>query len=111
MYGEILELYTGGPAAIAVISSPTPASIGQTALLTCVGSGRSSVGISWSFNDATLANTSLVSIYDRDFFRGGRNFKQSFLQLCSVDTPNGGEYTCTLNSGLTTVDASTQLTG
>ena len=37
---------------------------GETALLSCVGFGEPDVEISWSFNGAPVANTSLTPILD-----------------------------------------------
>ena len=104
-------LLTGGRTEVVAISGETPLAVGDTALLTCLGFGERSAEISWTFNGALLTNTSLVNVYDRDVIKGGRVFKHSFLQICSVTPPDGGNYTCTVRSGISVVDATAQLTG
>jgi hypothetical protein len=101
----------GGPAEVIAISMATPLNVGETALLSCVGTGDPDVEISWSFNRVTLANTSLVATYERDTIRGGQVFKQSFLQVCGVTEADAGDYTCIVRNGLTSVFATTQITG
>ena len=106
-----MHTQTGGIAEIVGISTDTISDVGQTTLFTCVGFGEPDAEISWSFNGAPVANTSLVTSYEEDTIRGGRNFKQSFLQLCSLTVSDAGVYTCTARNGLTIVDATTQLSG
>ena len=83
---------------------------GETALLSCVGFGEPEVEISWSFNGAHIANTSLTPIFEENIVQGTKLYKQSFLQLCSVARSNAGDYTCVTNSGHTTSNATTHLT-
>ena len=108
MIGQISII--GGVAAIIAASNDASSNAGQSALLTCVGFGQFDVEISWSFNGAPVANTSLITISERNVVKGGSVFKQSFLQLCSVTASNAGAYTCILSSGLSTTNATTQLT-
>lgn len=98
-------------AEIVGISTDTISDVGQTAVLTCVGFGEPDADISWIFNGAPVVNSSLTTIYEQGTIRGGVNFKQSFLQLCSVTLSDAGDYTCTARNGLTVVGAATQLTG
>jgi hypothetical protein len=83
--------------------------VGQAVVLICLGFGEHGVDITWTFNGIPLRNTSLVTVYDRDITKGGGAFKQSTLQLCGVSVYSAGNYTCVVTSGLTTVDAVTQL--
>jgi hypothetical protein len=75
-----------------------------------VGFGEPDVEISWSFNGAPVANTSLVTIYEEDVVQGERLFKQSFLQICSLVESDAGGYTCVVSDGFTSANATTQLT-
>ena len=103
--------YVGGSAAVVAISMATPMNMGETALLSCVGTGDPGVVISWRFDGEILTNTTLFSISERDFTKGGGVFKQSFLQICSVTPATTGNYTCNVVNGLKTVTAITQITG
>ena len=94
-----------------LISNDTTLDTGETALLVCVGYGLPSVSITWSINGETVSNTSLITIYEEEFIHSdGRVFKQSFLQLCSVERFNAGSYTCTASNGQRTASAETVLT-
>jgi len=90
-----------------VISNDTSLTLGETALLACVGSDAD---ISWSFNGQVISNTSLVTIYEKEVVYGTRVFKQFFLQLCNLMHSNAGDYTCVVTNGRTLVSASTSLT-
>ena len=83
--------------------------MGDTAFLVCVGYGQPNVEISWTLNGEVVMNGSLVSIYEEVVSQGGRLFKQSFLELCSLEVANSGVYTCTVANGRTMVNATTQL--
>ena len=82
---------------------------GETAVLICVGFGQPSVDITWSRDGQVISNSSLVTIYEEDLSQGGRVFKQSFLQLCSLRMSDSGQYTCTVNNGLSSVNSSVEL--
>ena len=92
------------------ITSDTTIDMGQVAMLTCLGFGEHGVEVDWYLNGVQLINTSLITVYERDVTWGGGAFKQSILQLCSVGVKSVGNYTCTVRSGLTTVNELTQLT-
>ena len=94
----------------AAISNDTSAKEGETTLLACVGFGEPDVDISWSFNGAPVVNTSLVTIYEEEVVQGRRNFKQSFLQMCSLALSDAGDYTCIISNSVTMDNATTQLT-
>ena len=94
---------------VVVISNDTTLNAGETALLACVGFGEPDVEISWSFNGAPVANTSLITIMEEDFVDGERSFKQSFLKICSLSTSNAGGYTCIASNGQEIANATTQL--
>ena len=94
---------------VVVISNDTTLSEGETALLACVGFGQPDVDITWRFNGETITNTSLITTYEEEVTQGGRVFKQSFLQLCSLALSDAGGYTCVVSNGLTTANATTQL--
>ena len=93
-----------------MISKDLSLNTGETALLSCVGFGEPHVEISWSFNGAHIANTSLTPIFEENIVQGTKLYKQSFLQLCSVAMSNAGDYTCVTSSGHTTSNATTRLT-
>ncbi len=95
---------------LVIISNYTSLSEGETALLACVGYGLPSVEISWMRDGQTVMNSSLVSIAEEDVTQGERLFKQSFLQICSVEMADAGEYTCIVSNGEVSVNSSTQLT-
>ena len=98
---EIVELV--------IISNHTSLSVGETALLACVGYGLPSVEISWMRGGQTISNSSLISISEEDVVQGERLFKQSFLQICSVEMADAGAYTCVVSNGESLVNSSTQL--
>ena len=83
--------------------------MGDTAFLVCVGYGQPSVEISWTLNGEVVMNGSLVTIYEEEVSRGGRLFKQLFLELCSLELSDSGIYTCTVSNGQTVANATTQL--
>ena len=83
--------------------------MGDTAFLVCVGYGQPNVEISWTLNGKVVMNDSLVSIYEELVYQGGRLFKQSFLELCSLELAKSGVYTCSVSNGRTIVNATTQL--
>ena len=93
-----------------MISKDLSLNTGETALLSCVGFGEPEVEITWSFNGARVANTSLTPIFEENIVQGTKLYKQSFLQLCSVAMSNAGDYTCVTSSGHTTSNATTHLT-
>ena len=94
---------------LVVISNDTSLTVGDTALLTCVGYGQPDVQITWSRNGESIMNASLVSIYEEEVTQGGRLFKQSFLELCSLQISDAGNYVCTVSNGQATVNSTTQL--
>lgn len=83
---------------------------GETTLFTCVGFGQPDVSITWTHDNQTVVNTSLIFVYEQTFTQVGRLFKQSFLQICSDNLNDAGTYTCSVSNGLVSVNASTQLT-
>ena len=94
---------------MAAISNDTSLNVGETAVLICVGYGQPSVGITWTKYGQIISNSSLVSVYEEDLAQGGRVFKQSFLQLCSLQMENSGSYVCSVSNGLSTVNSSLEL--
>ena len=96
-------------AEVVAISNSSSLVEGETALLVCVGYSRIDVEISWSLNGQTLQNSSLVTIYEEEVVRSSRTFKQSFLQLCSLELSDAGDYTCEVTNGQTTDNATITL--
>lgn len=88
------------------ISNDTSLEEGETALLACVGTGTE---ISWSINGQTVVNTSRVTIYEEEVVQGSRTFKQSFLQLCTLEISDTGIYTCEVTNGQITANATVTL--
>ena len=78
-------------------------------MLICVGYGQPNVDITWSRDGQVISNSSLVSIYEEDLAQGGRVFKQSFLQLCSLQMSDSGVYTCSVSNGLSSVNSTVEL--
>ena len=99
----------GGALELAIISNDTSVDAGETAVLICVGYGLPSVDITWSRDGQIVSNSSLVSIYEEDLAQGGRVFKQSFLQLCSLQMSDSGVYTCSVSNGLSSVNSTVEL--
>ena len=93
-----------------MISNDTALRTRETALLVCVGFGEPEVEISWSFNREPIVNTSLVTIHEEDSLQEERIFKQSFLQIRSLGEADTGGYTCIVSDGITTTNATSQLT-
>ena len=94
---------------MAAISNDTSVNLGETAVLICVGYGQPSVDITWTKDRQIISNSSLVSVYEEDLAQGGRVFKQSFLQLCSLQMENSGTYVCSVSSRLSSVNSSLDL--
>lgn len=94
---------------LGVISNDTSLAVGETALLICAGYGQPDVEITWSRNNEDIANASLVTIYEEEVSHGVRSFKQSFLEVCSVDITDDGSYNCIARVGQATTTANTQL--
>ncbi len=82
---------------------------GETAVLICVGFGQPRADITWTRDGQEISNRSLVTIYEEDLAQGGRVFKQSFLQLCSLRMSDSGVYTCSVSNGLSSVNSSVEL--
>ena len=78
-------------------------------MLICVGYGQPNVDITWSRDGQVILNSSSVSITEEDLIQGGRTFKQSFLQVCSVQFDQSGTYTCSVNNGIMSTNSSLQL--
>ena len=91
------------------ISNDSSLIVGDTALLICVGYGQPDVQITWSRNSENIMNASLISIYEEEVTQGGRLFKQSFLELCSLQSSDAGDYICTVSNDQATANATTQL--
>lgn len=86
-----------------LVSNHTTLLQGQSALLTCIGWGEPEFQITWSRNNQIEMNSSLISIYEREFFHAGRLLKQSFLEICSAALQDIGLYTCNVSNGLISV--------
>ena len=84
---------------LVLISNNTSIAEGESTVLTCVGYGETDVDISWSRNDQAIANSSFVTIFESDFVQGGKRFRESLLQLCSVEMADAGRYVCEVNVG------------
>ena len=101
MTGDVVEVVT--------ISNDSSLTVGDTVLLTCVGYGQPNVGITWSRNGEVIMNSSLATIHETDVTRGGRLYKQSFLDICSLEVSDSGIYTCLVSNGLLTANATIEL--
>ena len=99
----------GNEVQLIVISNDASLTAGDTALLTCVGYGQPDVQITWSKNGEVIMNSSLITTHETNVTRGGRLYKQSYLDLCSVEVSDAGTYTCTVSNGEIATNASTQL--
>ena len=96
------------------ISNSTTVEVGQSTVLVCVGyGGAAGVNILWTYEGQTITNDSYNTIYEETTEQGGRSFKQSYLQLCSVQNSQAGNYTCSVSNGITTQssDVSVSVTG
>ena len=78
-------------------------------MLICVGYGQPNVDITWSRDGQVISNSSLVSIYEKDLVQGGRLFRQSFLQLCSVQMADSGVHTCVVSNRMSSVTSTVEL--
>lgn len=92
-----------------VISNTTSLIVGDTVLLTCVGLGQPNVQITWNKNGEDIMNASLVTIYEQEVTREGRRFRQSFLELCGLESSQAGQYACIVNNGMTEFNFSVQV--
>ena len=93
-----------------IISDHSSVTVGEIALLTCVGSALPSVEITWMHDGQAVVNSSLNYISEEDMIQGDRLFKQLSLQICSVKLADAGSYTCVVSNGETSAISSTQLT-
>ncbi len=85
---------------LVAISNHTSLSEGETALLACVGYGLPTAEVTWMRNGQTIMNSSLVSVIEEDVVQEGKVFRQSVLQLCSVEVSDSGSYLCVVSNGL-----------
>ena len=83
---------------------------GDTILLTCVASGSFPLDIFWNREDSALMNDTRVVIYQETFEESGLMFVRSILQLCSVETADGGTYSCTASNAFSNNTATFDLT-
>ena len=93
---------------IGAISNDTSVSLRQSAVLACAAFGFPLLDISWSYNGKILTNNSVLTIVDEEIDEMGF-FKQSFLQRCDLIPFESGEYTCIVNNGFQTTNATTRL--
>ena len=84
---------------LVLISNNTSLGEGESTVLTCVGYGETDVDISWSRNDQTITNSTFVTVFESYYFQAGKRFKESLLQLCSVEMADAGMYVCEVNVG------------
>ena len=96
-------------AEVVTISNNSSVPVGERALLTCAGSALPSIEITWMHDGQTIVNSSLVFISEEDTIQGERLFKQSSLQIGSVQLADAGSYTCVVSNGVTTATSFTRL--
>lgn len=94
---------------LVAISNHTSLTEGETALLACVGFGLPSAQVTWLYQGQLLENSSLVSVFEEDVVQDGRVFRQSILQLCSVEMSDSGSYVCVVSNGLSSANYSVSL--
>lgn len=82
---------------------------GETTVHACVGWGLSNIDITWEFNGQPIMNSTLVNTSEVVYSHVRRQFKQSYLQICSINNSNVGEYKCIVNSPMVTIEATTQV--
>lgn len=69
-------------------------------LLTCVAIGLPSPSIHWLRDNTSLIEGTTTRIYHEVFEMGGRNFTQSFLELCSLSLNDSATFTCLAQNGV-----------
>ena len=79
-------------------------------MLICIGFGIPNVQLTWTHYGQIVSNSPTTFVIQDAFFQAGRAFQQSFLHICGPDVTQSGPYTCTVNNGQVTLNASTQLT-
>lgn len=94
---------------MAVASSDTTISLGETAVLTCIGYAIPLIEMSWMHNGRTLENSTSVMIMESDILLGGARFRQSVLQICGVGQSESGTYTCFVTNTQIEIDAFIEL--
>ena len=78
-------------------------------MLICVIYGQPNVDITWSRDGQIISNSSHVSIYEEDLLQGGCAFRQSFLQLCSLQISDSENNTCSISNGLSSTNSTVQV--
>ena len=81
-----------------------------TVSLICLGDGFPGVRITWSRDEQTLSNSSLVSISEEEVVQEGRILRQSTLQISDIREADGGVYICNVSNSETSANSSTKLT-
>ena len=97
-------------AEVTIISNNSSVAEGESALLTCVGSGPSPVVITWIHKGRVILTSPQATILEEHVFVGTSRFTQSFLRICSVGLKDAGDYTCVVSIGETSANSSTHLT-
>lgn len=91
---------------LVVITDDTTLPQGESILLSCVGFGLPYADVTWSRNGAPLMLSTSVSTFEEDLIEGGRTYRRSSLQLCSVTMEDSGSYDCYVTNGEDTVNSS-----
>ena len=95
---------------VAMISNDTTLTLGETALLTCIGYAIPLLEMSWMHNGHTVTNSSTSTIVEADILLSNARFRQLSLKICGVGPTDSGTYTCTVTNTQIDIDASTELT-
>ena len=82
-----------------VIAAPGQVSLEEysNALFVCVGQGSPVPVVTWLQNGEAIntnSNNSRISVYDVVDIVSGQSFQLSYLEVCGVESGDGGEYVC-----------------
>ena len=71
---------------------------GDTAVLTCVASGKPLPIITWREDGVDRKDDSRITITEEVVSVGGTVLKKSYLEICNSTTEDSGEYSCIVDN-------------
>lgn len=79
---------------------------GDTAVLLCIGRGTPEVDINWLRNGDPVVTSPLVSVTQDN---SSDLYTQSFLQICGIRLIDSGDYVCSVNTSVISVEEAAEI--